>query len=62
MFIAGSIYKFDLVIGRHIGAKTNITKLFVVKTCSWMIPNHIQYSSQIVGYHNQLHLRHQTIV
>ena len=23
------------------------------------MPNHIQYSSQIVGHHNQLHLLHQ---
>ena len=23
-----------------------------------MMPNHIQHSSQVVGYHNQLHLLH----
>ena len=50
------------LIGRHIGAKTNITKLLELKTCCLMMPNHIQHSSQVVGYHNQLHLLHQSIV
>ena len=62
MFIIGSIYKFDLGIGKHVGARTNITKLFGVKKTRLMMPNHIQHSSQIVGYHNQLHLLHQSIV
>ena len=26
------------------------------------MPNHIQHSSQVVGYHNQLHLLHQSLV
>ena len=32
-----------------------------LKTCCLMMTNHIQHSSQVVGYHNQLHLIHQTI-